>query len=96
MFFQAYMDNIKTKTGKTPEDFKKLAEKKGLLKPGGQGDGNRCLAKKGTRTGAWSCHGHLRHLQRKERMKLSFSRSREINEGMSPGNPDPWSDLTKA
>ncbi|MBC8042335.1 MAG: DUF4287 domain-containing protein, partial [Rhizobacter sp.] len=23
----------KTKTGKTPEDFKKLAEKKGLLKP---------------------------------------------------------------
>jgi hypothetical protein len=32
--FQAYIDNIKTKTGKTPEDFKKLAEKKGLLKPG--------------------------------------------------------------
>jgi hypothetical protein len=29
-------------------------------------------------------------------MKLSFSRSREIQEGMSPGNPDPWSDLTKA
>jgi len=34
MSFQAYIDNIKTKTGKTPEDFKKLAEKKGLLKPG--------------------------------------------------------------
>jgi hypothetical protein len=34
MSFQAYLDNIKTKTGKTPEDFKKLAEKKGLLKPG--------------------------------------------------------------
>jgi Domain of unknown function (DUF4287) len=34
MFFQAYMDNIITKTGKTPEDFKELAEKKGLLKPG--------------------------------------------------------------
>jgi Domain of unknown function (DUF4287) len=33
MFFQAYLDNIKAKTGKTPEDFKKLAEKKGLLKP---------------------------------------------------------------
>lgn len=33
MSFQAYIDNIKTKTGKTPEDFKKLAEKKGLLKP---------------------------------------------------------------
>jgi hypothetical protein len=25
---------FKAKTGKTPEDFKKLAEKKGLLKPG--------------------------------------------------------------
>jgi hypothetical protein len=33
MSFQAYIDNIKAKTGKTPEDFKKLAEKKGLLKP---------------------------------------------------------------
>ena len=32
--FQAYLDNIKTKTGKTPEDFKKLAKEKGLLKPG--------------------------------------------------------------
>ena len=34
MSFQAYLDNIKTKTGKTPDDFIKLAEKKGLLKPG--------------------------------------------------------------
>jgi hypothetical protein len=34
MSFQAYLDNIKTKTGKTPDDFKKLADKKGLLKPG--------------------------------------------------------------
>ena len=34
MSFQAYIDNIKAKTGKTPEDFKKIAEKKGLLKPG--------------------------------------------------------------
>ena len=33
MSFQAYLDNIKTKTGKTPEEFKKLAEKSGLLKP---------------------------------------------------------------
>lgn len=33
MSFQAYLDNIKVKTGKTPEDFKKIAEKKGLLKP---------------------------------------------------------------
>lgn len=34
MSFQAYIDNIKAKTGKTPEDFKQLAEKKGLLEPG--------------------------------------------------------------
>jgi len=34
MSFQAYLDNIKTKTGKTPEDFEKLAEKKGFLQKG--------------------------------------------------------------
>lgn len=34
MSFQAYLDNIKAKTGKTPQDFRVLAEKKGLLKPG--------------------------------------------------------------
>ena len=34
MSFQAYIDNIKAKTGKTPEQFKKLAEKEGLLQPG--------------------------------------------------------------
>jgi hypothetical protein len=32
MSFQAYIDNIKAKTGKTPDDFKKLAEQKGFLK----------------------------------------------------------------
>lgn len=31
MSFQAYLDNIKTKTGKTPADFKKLAAKKGFF-----------------------------------------------------------------
>ena len=34
MSFQAYIDNIQAKTGKGPEDFKKLAEKKGFLKNG--------------------------------------------------------------
>lgn len=34
MTFQAYLDSIKAQTGKAPEDFKALAEKKGLLKPG--------------------------------------------------------------
>jgi uncharacterized protein DUF4287 len=33
MTFQAYIDNIKAKTGKTPQDFRKIAEAKGLLKP---------------------------------------------------------------
>jgi len=32
--FQAYIDNIKAKTGKTPKEFISLAEKKGFLKPG--------------------------------------------------------------
>lgn len=34
MTFQAYIDNIDAKTGKTPEDFRKLARAKGLLEPG--------------------------------------------------------------
>ncbi len=32
MSFQAYLNNIKEKTGKDPDDFKKLAEKKGFCK----------------------------------------------------------------
>ena len=34
MTLKAYLDNIKAQTGKTPQDFKILAEKKGLLKEG--------------------------------------------------------------
>ncbi|WP_020178588.1 DUF4287 domain-containing protein [Methylopila sp. M107] len=39
MSFQAYLDNIEAKTGKTAEDFRRLAEEKGFaesgaLKPG--------------------------------------------------------------
>jgi hypothetical protein len=34
MSFQAYIDNIKAKTGKSPEDFKKLAEEKGFMSNG--------------------------------------------------------------
>lgn len=34
MSFQAYLDNIQAKTGKTPEDFLALAKEKGLLEPG--------------------------------------------------------------
>lgn len=31
MSFQAYIDNIKSKTGKTPDDFKEMAIKKGFI-----------------------------------------------------------------
>lgn len=34
MSFQAYIDNIQAKTGKTPEDFEKLARAEGLFEPG--------------------------------------------------------------
>jgi hypothetical protein len=34
MSFQAYLDNIEAKTGKSPADFKKLATEKGLLSGG--------------------------------------------------------------
>jgi predicted transport protein len=34
MTLKAYLDNIKAQTGKTPDDFRVLAEKKGLLKEG--------------------------------------------------------------
>ncbi len=34
MSFQAYLDNIKVKTGLGPEDFKKLADKKGFAEKG--------------------------------------------------------------
>ena len=34
MSFQAYLENIKTKTGHSADQFKKLAEKKGFFKEG--------------------------------------------------------------
>ena len=34
MTLKAYLDNIQAKTGKTPQDFRILAEEKGLLKEG--------------------------------------------------------------
>jgi len=34
MSFQAYLDNIKAKTGKKPEEFVKLAEKKKFIQKG--------------------------------------------------------------
>jgi hypothetical protein len=34
MTYKAYIDNIQAKTGKTPEDFRKMASDKGLTKHG--------------------------------------------------------------
>lgn len=34
MSFQAYLDNIREKTGKSLDDFKKIAEQKGFLQNG--------------------------------------------------------------
>jgi hypothetical protein len=34
MSFQAYLDNIKAKTGNGPDDFKRIAEQKGFLQNG--------------------------------------------------------------
>ena len=34
MSFQTYLKNIETKTGKTPADFKALAQQKGFLEAG--------------------------------------------------------------
>ena len=33
MSFQAYLDNIEAKTGKSPEDFRAMATEKGLMEP---------------------------------------------------------------
>ncbi len=34
MTYQAYLDNIQAKTGKSPEDFKAMAAQKGFMQPG--------------------------------------------------------------
>ncbi len=34
MSFQAYLDNIQAKTGKSPDDFRQLAEQKGFTQNG--------------------------------------------------------------
>lgn len=39
MSFQAYLRNIEAKTGKGPEDFRRLAEEKGFARDGKLADG---------------------------------------------------------
>ena len=57
MSFQAYLDNIKAKTGKSAEDFKKLGEKKGFLKPGVKAGEIVSWLKKDFDPGSRTCHG---------------------------------------
>ncbi|KJS11615.1 MAG: hypothetical protein VR78_12785 [Hoeflea sp. BRH_c9] len=39
MTFKAYIDNIQAKTGKTPDDFRRMAEQKGYIEAGAIGKG---------------------------------------------------------
>lgn len=39
MSFQAYIDNITAKTGKTPEELRDIAKGKGILRPGAKAGG---------------------------------------------------------
>jgi hypothetical protein len=39
MSFQAYLDNIQAKTGKTPDEFKAMAAEKGFAGPEGIAEG---------------------------------------------------------
>ena len=48
MSFQAYIDNIKAKTGKTPDDFKKMATEKEFII-----DGNLNTKTKATEITNW-------------------------------------------
>jgi hypothetical protein len=70
MSYQAYLENIQAKTGKSPADFRALAEKKGFTR-------NRQLAP-GVKAGdivTWLKkdfqlrHGHLRPAERIEKRK---------------------------
>jgi len=63
MSFQAYIDNIKAKTGKTPEEFKKLAKKEGLLQPGVKAGAIVAWLKRDFGLGQRPRHGDLRHVQ---------------------------------
>ncbi|MCW5790443.1 MAG: DUF4287 domain-containing protein [Polyangiaceae bacterium] len=54
MSFQAYLDNIRAKTGKTPEDFRELARRAGLLTPDLRASGLVAWLKKDFDLG----HGH--------------------------------------
>ncbi len=44
MSFQAYLDNIQTKTGKSPADFRKWAAEKGFSNGSGLADGVKAMA----------------------------------------------------
>ena len=66
MSFQAQLDTTQAKTGKGPEDFIKLAQKKGLTKPGVKAGEIRVL-----RIPYWN-----RYMQLKEPIRSKFVLSR--------------------
>jgi hypothetical protein len=63
MTFQAYIDNIEAKTGKTPEDFWELARTEGLLESGVKAGAIVALAQKGLRPRPRPRHGNLCDVQ---------------------------------
>ena len=70
MSFKAYINNIQEKTGKTPDDFKKMAGEKGFFrgrKTKSENESNRDnqLAEGRIWSGARSCHGNLCNFQGK-------------------------------
>jgi len=60
MSFQAYLDNVKAKTGKTPEDFAKLAARQGKTWSNRQVAQIRALAR--TRARRSRCGGGRAHV----------------------------------
>ncbi len=87
MSFQAYLDNIKAKTGKTPDDFKKLAEKKGLLKPDVKAGDIIAWLKKDFELG----HGHAMAIYETFRSSVQPRPAREDRiEAHFKGKKEPW------
>lgn len=72
MTFQAYLENINAKTGKTPEDFEKMAKQKGLLEPGVKAGQIVAWLKKGFGLG----HGHAMAIYAVLKQTLSLKKNK--------------------
>jgi hypothetical protein len=83
--FQAYLTNIQAKTGKSPADFRALAEKKGFtqnskLAPGVKAGAIVKWLKADFSAGPRPCNGHLRLAQGDESRNRSLRQDRELIE----------------